>query len=231
MLNELSGLCAGYGGPKAVIQAVKKYASLEEINGRISKAKSELANLETKVSQKNAKYGHMMLAIKMCDTLIDDHGYGLDAIGTILSLAEKYGQPIEILKAIEAFGQLASLEKRVGELSGTVEERQKLLDSLEGQFRGAQELRDELLAKVAEVIDKAGRLEGQFKASENLQRLLNIIQAPEGASFSDHGQVILMLVVCLQRWVKSHTDSFKWPTDTIQAGLKRLIEEMGGTVR
>jgi len=227
-LTALSDLTAGYGGPKSVIERVKKYTGLEDINNRLNAAKGELAGYESKISQAITRHGHLTSAIKMCERLIADHQYGLDAIGTILAVAQKFGEPVAVLKAIEAYGELVSLENCARELAGIVAERQKLLAGLEAQFKEAQERLDGFYAVVLEIGNRSGRLEGEFKASEDWRRLLTIIQNPEQAAFGEHGRIVLMLVVNLLLWVKAHTANFKGSTETIQTGLKRFIEEMGG---
>jgi len=229
-LIALSDLTAGYGGPKAVIAAVKKYTALEDVENQLNAAKAQLAGYESKISQAITRHGHLTSAIKMCQMLTTDHQYGLDAIGTILAVAQKFGEPVAVLKAIEAYGKLVSLENRASQFAGTVAERQKLLASLEAQFQEAKDKLNGLYAVVLEIGNRSGRLEGEFKASENWQRLLTIIQNPEQAAFGEHGQIVLMLVMSLQRWVKAHTANFRWSTETIEAGLKRFIEEMGGTL-
>jgi hypothetical protein len=231
VLTDLSALSANYGGPEPVIEAFKEYAKLQEIKKHMNTAKSRLAEYETKISQAITKHGHLISAIEMCETLITNYKLGLDAIGTILSVTKKFGEPIDIIKAIETYGKLASLEKGVIELSGIIAEREKLLAGLEAQFKEAQEKLNGLYGVVLEVADKRGRLEGECKASENLQKLLTIIQNPEQASFSKHGQIVLMLVVNLLKWVKTYASSFKLSTEVIQDGLKQFIEEMGGIIQ
>jgi predicted nuclease with TOPRIM domain len=228
-LVVLSGLTSKYGGPKTIFKAIEKYTSLEEIINEVTAAKSELAAYNSKVSQAITKHGHLITAIKMCETLIADHQYGLDAIGTILTVAKKFGEPVAVLKAIETYGNLKALETRLSAIKGTVAEREKLLASLEWQFKEVQEKLDGLHAMALHIGDEAGRLEGQFKASENLQRLLAIINSPENAAYAKHGQIISMLAISLRKWVTANETKFKWSND-IKAGLKYLVEELGGLV-
>jgi tetratricopeptide (TPR) repeat protein len=229
VLGDLAFFAASHGGPGTILQGFKDYASLLEIKGQLAEAKAELADCESTISQAITKHGHLTSAIAMCETLIADHQYGLDAIGTILSVATKFGEPVSVLKAVEAYGELLAIEKHADQLAGTVVERQQLLAGLEAKFKEALEHLDKLYATVLSVGDKTGRLEGEFKATEHLQRLLDIIKNPEGASYAEHGQMVLMLAASVNKWVAAHTTNFKWSTDNIKSGLKQLIQELSGT--
>ena len=163
----------------------------------------------------------------MCDSLIADHQYGLDAIGTILAVAQKYGEPISVLKMIETFGNLKALEAQAIEIEGTIAEREKLLASLEAQFKEAQEKLDGIYAKALSIGDKIGRVEGKYEASEDLRRIFDILKSPENADYGGHGPTVLLLAASLHKWVIANQDKFKWP-DNIKTGLKYLVEELGG---
>jgi DNA repair exonuclease SbcCD ATPase subunit len=228
-LVALSGLASKYGGPKTVFKAIEKYNNLEEIENKVTTAKSQLAAYNSKISQAITKYGHLTTAIKMCETLIADHQYGLDAIGTIVAVAKKFGESVAVMKTIETYGNLKALETRAGKMKGTLEEREKLLASLEAQFKEAQEKLDGLHAVALNIGSKVGDLEGQFKASENLQKIINIIKGPETAVYDEHGQIILLLATSLRKWVTINETKFKWSSD-IKAALKYLVEELGGLI-
>jgi len=77
-----------------------------QIKGEVTKAKSELSNLHSEINKVSTKYSHLTTAIKMCQTLITEYKFGLDAIAMIFSLAKKYDAPMEVLKAIETYGKL-----------------------------------------------------------------------------------------------------------------------------
>jgi len=228
-LVALAGLASKYGGPKTIFKAIGKYNSLEEIKNEVNAAKSELAAYNSKVSQAITKHGHLTTAIKMCDSLIADHQYGLDAIGTILAMAKKFGEPVAVLKVIETYGKLKALETRASEAEGIVAEREKLLASLEAQFKEAQEKLDGLHALALRIGNEMGRLEGKFEASEDLQKIIHIIDVTKTAGYAEYGQIALLLANSLHKWVTANETKFKWSND-IKAGLKYLVEELGGLV-
>jgi hypothetical protein len=224
---RLSELAENYGGIENVTLAVKKYASLEEIKGKLNEAKSALANIETRISGDTTKYGHLTSAIQMSKTLIADHQYGLDALGTILMVAQKFGEPVAVLKAVEGYGELLSIKTQADSLAGTVTERQQLLAGLEAQFKEALQKLDALNAVALDIGDRSGRALGKFNSNEDLRKLLAIIHHPEQAAYAEHGQVVLMLVLNLRQWVATNEANFRRPRD-IKAGLETLVRELGG---
>jgi hypothetical protein len=112
-------------------------------------------------------------------------------------------------------------------MEGAVAEREKLLASLEAQYKEVQDKLDGLYALTLHMGTKIGQLEGEFKASENLQKIIDVIKCPETAAYAKHGQIVLLLATNLRKWVIVNESKFKWPGD-IKTGLKYLIEDLGG---
>jgi len=228
VLGDLSGICQNLGGPKEVMAAVKKYKDLEQINGRIAKAQSELDKLETKISRKNAEWDYLKSSIQMCNTLMRDYQFGLDAIGTILNVAGKYGKPVSVLKAIESFGQIGALAKDYKALEGAVEERQKLLDQLEGQFNEAQEALDRLQAQALRTGQEIGEMMADYLAQQRfIKKILDFANEPEKVTFAEHGQAILLAASSLRQWVEANEARFQ-AASVIKIGLETLTYDLGG---
>lgn len=132
-LVSLSLLAGKLGGPKAVLQALKEYPNLAEIRNRVSKAKSELSALESEITKVNTKHSHLATAINMCETLINQYKFGLDAVATVLSVAEKYGSALDVLKALEGHKKLEALDQERAKREGEVSQLKEEIAQLEGQ--------------------------------------------------------------------------------------------------
>jgi len=226
-LINLSQMISKYADPRAVTQAVKTFLNLEEIKSEFTEVRSELAECKSKISETIAGHNHLMTAINMCEQLITDHQYGLDALGTILSVAQKFGEPVEVLKAVESYGKLLELEKRINERNGVLDERDRLLSEMEGRFKEAQKKLEELSAVALHVGRETGRLEGLYTANENPRRLMNIVEKPGNAGYAEHGPIIMMLARNIRKWVAANENQFKSPY-TIKSGLEELEKELGG---
>ena len=90
-LLKLSNLAKKHGTVKKILNEVEAYADYAEINEGINEAKTKLSNIEAKIGQLEISYSHLKTATSMCDALIHQYKFGLDAISTIYSMAKKYG--------------------------------------------------------------------------------------------------------------------------------------------
>jgi len=92
-LRELSNLAQKHGTVKKVINAVEAYTDYTEIADKVNKAKANLANVQAKIGELETSHSHLKTATTMCDTLIHQYKFGLDAISTIFCAAKEYGGP------------------------------------------------------------------------------------------------------------------------------------------
>lgn len=226
-LVSLSLLAGKLGGPKAVLQALKEYANLAEIKNRVSKAKSELSALESEITKLFTKHSHLATAINMCQTLINQYKFGLDALATTLSLAGKYGDPLTVLKTIETYGKLQAIQQKLATLEGKIAERQELLAQLEGKHKEALEKIESLNAAALKVGATVGKVESQLDNSKELQKLINLINNPASADYDGYGPLVLVVAASLRKWVVNYEHKFKL-TYSIKNGLESLISELGG---
>ncbi|MFC1972014.1 hypothetical protein ACFLVE_01225 [Chloroflexota bacterium] len=226
-LVSLSLLAGKLGGPKAVLQALKEYINLTEIKNRVSKAKSELSALEQAITKLNTKHSHLATAINMCQTLINQYKFGLDAIATTMSLAEKYGDPLTILKTLEAYGKLQAIQQKLVTLEGKIAERQELLAQLEGKHKEALEQVESLNAAALKVGAMVSKVEYQLENSKDLQKLINLINNPASVDYDGYGPLVLVVAASLRKWVVNYEHKFKL-TYSIKSGLESLISELGG---
>ena len=226
-LSNLANLAEKYGGPKAVLQALKLYTNYPEIKEKVEKAKSELGSLKAEAGMLNDEYSHLKSAVAMCDSLLHKHKFGLDAIVTILSVAGQYGKPLVVLKGIEAYGELQTVQQELGKLEGEVDERKQLLTQLEGKVKEAMSQMESLNATALKVGTEIGKVTGEMAACKELEKTMNLINNPGSADYNEHGPVALVVAVALRKWVSMNEGKFK-STYSIKSGLEDLIRELGG---
>ncbi len=226
-LLKLTNLTNKYGTVKKVLNAVEGYADNAEINEEINRAKTRLANLEAKIGQLETSYSHLKTATNMCDALIHEHKFGLDAITTIFATAKKYGDPLELLKAIETYGKLQALQQEVIKLQSKLTEIKTILVQSEGKYQEMLEKIESLNATALEVGVEVGKVEGELSASRQWRTLMNLVQDPASADYATYGSTALVLTVALLKWVSSNEGYFK-PTYDIKPGLQSLIKQLGG---
>jgi DNA repair exonuclease SbcCD ATPase subunit len=175
VLKSLKNLSDSYGGVKAVVEAVKVYGSLVELKSEVKKLEEEKSRVEAELKKVKADYAYLQTVIGMCDTLLHKLNFSIPAITEVYEVAKKYGEPIEVLKAIGKYGELKAiegeverlttkkneLELRVKELSSQVQELRALIDELKNTAKGmlkpfVKELEksmDTLRVKFSEALD------------------------------------------------------------------------------
>ncbi len=226
-LDRLSGLAEKYGGANEVLTAVEAYTSHADISTKAAQVKTDLAELQVKISNLETQYGYLKTATTMCDDLIQNYGFGLDAIATIVSIAKKYGEPLNVLKAIELYGQAKELEQKKLNLEGSVSQLGKELAKIEGQYSEALKELDSLRSLVLNIGSDIGTLQGRLEGSSELLKLLNLIDSPGAAVYGDYINTALLTSVALRKWVSANEGKFKSAYD-IKNGLKALANELGG---
>ena len=108
-LNEfekVAGLVQKYGSAKKLLDAINAYDTYADIQDKVNKAKANLISLKADTQTLQLKHAHIQTAVNMCEKLTGEYDFGLDIISAILSTAEKYGDPIVVLKAVEDYSKL-----------------------------------------------------------------------------------------------------------------------------
>lgn len=226
-LVELSNLAERFGGPRAVLKGFRAYADYSEISDKVTKAKKEVNNVQARINELNAEYDHLKAAIGLCDSLIYKQKLGLDAIGTLVAIAKKYGEPMGVLKAVETYGNIKTMEDKVEELEGKIHEREKLLHWTEGQYQAALEQLGSLNASSVKAGAEVGKLESRLQESKELHGLVILVNDPVSADYSEFGPVVVALVVAVLKWVKQNERRFG-NVYGIKLGLESLIKQLGG---
>ncbi len=117
-LTKLSTLGQKYGTVKKLMEAVDAYYGYSDILDNLNKTQSDLTTWKSNLEKLQADNAHLKTAVTMCRTLIDKYAFGLDAVATLFSMAEKYGAPLDVLKAVEAYGKLKLLNQEVIQKKG-----------------------------------------------------------------------------------------------------------------
>lgn len=226
-LATLSELAEKYGSTEKVLQAVTDVTDHSHHLSMIEKAKVELASMEAKIQQVETQYGHLRTAITICETLYKKHGLGLDAISTILSIAEKYGKINDVLKGVDNYGNLQELQKEMGKLEGAVVEFQSLLAQLEGKNNKALEQLESLNAIAMKTGAEVTKMENKLGESKALHKIVSLISDPISASYQEYGQLVVATLKSILKWVSNNENHFLYP-NRMKSALQDLITELGG---
>jgi len=226
-LLKLATLARKHSTVKRVLEAVEGYVDYADIVSKINKAKADLSSTKAKIDKLEAEHAHLKTAITMCQTLLQQYKFGLDAIATILSVAKQFGGAVDVLKGLEAYGKLEALQQELGNLEGGVAGRRKLLAELEGKYHEELEGMEALHATVLKVGAEVGRLESRTEDNKELHKILDLITNPTSADYNEHWRLVCAIAGSLRKWVLSNEHKFR-STYSIKDGLGRLVSELGG---
>lgn len=226
-IRKLSALGQKHGTVKNLMDAVDAYDTYSDVQDKLNKTKSDLATLKSEMQKVQTDNAHLKTAVTMCQTLINKYTFGLDAIATILSVATKYGEPLYVLKAIEAQGALEAIVKEKNKQQGRASEIERRIAELDGSHKEALqklELLNDLALKAG---NEVGKVQGEMAASDHFNKLLVLINKPLVAEYADHIRVAMLMALSLRHWVTRNETQFK-NCNHIKSGLEYLIRELGG---
>jgi predicted nucleic acid-binding Zn-ribbon protein len=225
-LENLATLAGKYGGPKKVLGAVRAFTDLSDLVNKTEKAKGALASVEAQIQQLQIKHGHIQTSVTMCQTMIEQHKFGLDAISTVFSIAKKFGEPLSVLKGVEGYGNLQELGEELAQVQGKVAESEELLTQLEGKYRQGLDHLDSLTATALGVGEQIGKLESRLENSKGLSRILDLIDDPASADYGTYGPIVLVMGAAIRKWAEAHQHKFAF-SYSIKDGLKHLVLALG----
>lgn len=226
-LNKLSDLGQKHGNAKKLMDAVNAYDTYSDIRDTVNKAKSDLAALKANIERLQADHAHIKTGITMCLILITEYNFGLDAISTILSAAKKYGDPVTVFKAIEAYGKLEAIMEENNKQQGIASGIQQEIARLDGKHEETLKKLESLNALALKVGNEIGKIQGEMAASDEVKKLLELINDPYSAEYSNHIRAAMLVALSLRNWVIKNEIKFK-NCDRIKSGLEYLVKELGG---
>jgi len=227
VFKKVAGLVQKYGSAKKLLDAISAYDTYADIQDKVNKEKASLTSLKTDTQKLQLKHAHIQTAINMCEKLTSEYGFGLDAVSAILSTAEKYGDPIIVLKAVEAYGKLEVILQEIDKQQGIISANKKEIAQLDGWHENVLKKLKSLNDLTLEVGNEVGRVEGEMAANNYLKKLLMLINEPYSAEYSDHINTATSVALSLRHWVMKNETKFV-NCNHIKSGLEFLVRELGG---
>ncbi len=225
-LERVASLSVKYGGVKEVLEAIDAHLSYADIVNKTNKATAELTDLESKISKTESEYAHLTTATDLCSSLLHKYKFGLDAIATIYDTAKKYGEPIEVLRAVEAYGKLEALKQELSKLEGVVAQRQEARAQLAGKHQEALQEIESLNATSLKVGSEIGKVEARLANSKELAMVIGFINNPATADYSTYGPIAHVIAAAMSKWVTAHESRFK-SFYIVKPGLESLLKALG----
>lgn len=232
-LEQLAQAATKYGSPSQLLEAVNRFDSLGDIEAKANEADRNLKKREAALKSLESSYSHLGSAIEMCKKLMSQYHLGSEGIGTIFSATEKYGQPIQVLKAIEAYGKLQTMEEKLRQQELKVASTEAKIKTLEkgevevkAKIEAALNLLETLNARALEVGRVIGNEEERMRRGRRFRSILTLLEDPTKASYEDNAPHVLALANVIVAFVRAHNDKFVRPFG-ISQGLEYLMEDLG----
>ena len=165
---------------------------------------------------------------------MQDHKFGLDIITSLLATAKMYGEPTQVLKAVEAYGKLEAMEEKIKQLKleivkieARIEELKKTQSQYEARNKATLDQFEALNIRAIEVGRTLGSIEEQLKLNIRARDVLNLLQNPMKASYEEYAPLVLLLVFGIKIWVNENKSRFRLAYN-IDEGLNALVKNLGG---
>jgi hypothetical protein len=233
-LGELEKAGKKYGTPRKVLIALNRFAGLSDIKTATEDMKGKLKQEKADIEAMEKKHLHLKSTIEMCEDLLG-RKFSLQAITLIRATATKYGEAVDVIKAIEAYGSLKEIEKKINQANTELLEteakiqRQKEVEAeYQTRIRATLEQFEALNAKAIEVGCAVGTVQEQSKKDTMARDLLNRLQNPLSASYEEYLPLALVLLKSISVWANINKDKFRFPS-LIDKNLEELTRYLGGS--
>ncbi len=232
-LGELEKAGKKYGTPRTVLTAVSRFGGLSDINTATEDMKGKLKQEKADVEATEKKHLHLKSIIEMCEDLLR-RKFSLQTITLIRETAMKYGEAVDVMKAIEAHGSLEEIEKKISQArTGLVEtqakiQRQKELEAeYQARIRATLEQLEALNAKAIEAGRQVGVVQQQTKKDIKSRDILNLLQNTTSAGYEDCLPLVLVLLNSIRLWTDTNKNQFRY-FSLLDRNLKDALENIGG---
>ncbi len=233
-LGELEKAGKKYGTPRTVLTAVSRFGGLSDIKTATEDMKGKLKQEKADVEATEKKHLHLKSIIEMCEDLLR-RKFSLQTITLIRETAMKYGEAVDVMKAIEAHGSLKEIEKKTSQArTGLVEtqakiQRQKELEAeYQARIRATLEQLEALNAKAIDVGRQAGVVQQQIKKDTLARDVLNLVQNPTSAGYENCLPLVLVLLKSISMWANMNKSKFSYYI-LLDKNLEEAVRHLGGS--
>jgi CII-binding regulator of phage lambda lysogenization HflD len=232
VLGDFAKVAEKYGKPPQVLMAINRFGDLSkmktaeiELNSEIERKQESLKNLDKQGMQ-------LKEPLEMCKNLLE-RKFGLTALQTIDIAAQKYGDLVEIIKAIEKYGAIVEIDQKtiqakaaLAEIKAKIEMMKEAYAQQSARNRTILDQFETLNAKAIEVGRAVGSVEEQLKGDPMARNLLALLRNPTSASYEDSLPNILVVLKCITAWATIHKSKFRYPS-LVSSNLEELLKNLG----
>ena len=136
-LTELAKATEKYGKPTQVFMAINHFGDLSKMKATEIELSSEIERKHELLKSLDVQHTHLKEPIDLCKKLLE-RKFSLTAISLMEAAACKYGEPIEIMKAIEKYGAIVEIDQKTIHAKAALAEIEAKDRSTERDIRSAK---------------------------------------------------------------------------------------------
>lgn len=227
-LDRLASAADKYGGAREVLTAVNSFDSFSEIRAASEEIRSKLRQQKTALKGLEDKYSHLDSAIDMCQKLFREYRFGLDGITALLAVAKIHGDPVRVLKAVEAYGQIKAMGEEAQQLEAKIEQLKRIEAQYESKNEAILGQFEALNAKAIEVGRMVGGIQEQMKRDPMAGELLDFLRSPASVSYERSAPLVLVMLRVIAVWAAINKNKFNYPS-LVDKNLQEAIRLLGGS--
>ncbi|MBA7633440.1 hypothetical protein ES703_41006 [subsurface metagenome] len=234
VLGELARAAEKYGPPGKVLRAINRFNDLSNIKATDDELRNKAKKKRQTIKDLDEQYSHLKEPIELCKRLLKRR-FGLQALQLINITAWRYGEPTEVMKAIEAYGALKEIRKEIAqaktalaEIKGKVEAEKETYAEDSARNEAMLDQFEALNAKALEVGTAVGSVQEQIKKDTMARDLLILLRNPVSASYEEYSPLALVLLKSISVWANINKDKFRFPS-LVGKNLEELTGYLGGS--
>ena len=233
-LGELAKAAEKYGTTRKVLRAVNGFADLSNIKATDDELRKKVKQKRAMVKSLDEQYSHLKEPIELCKRLLK-RKFGLRALQLINITAWRYGEPTEVMKAIEAYGALKEINKEtdqaktaLAEIKGEVEAEKETFAEYSARNKAVLDQLEALNAKSIEVGRTVGIVQAQIKRDSLARDILTLLQNPALAGHEEYSPLVLVLLNSISIWANINRSKFRF-SSLIDKNLQEVVGYLGGS--
>jgi Arc/MetJ-type ribon-helix-helix transcriptional regulator len=227
-MKELKEATNRFGGLDDYIKAINTYENIQDLSNAKSLAVDllyeqhlELKKIESEINETQAQALAIITYMNVAKSLVSQHSFDLFSLNTLMEVAQKYGNPSQILEAINSYKNLGSFKTECEALRIEV----KRLE----EDRATKEAEILALNRFIEKANRAiGEIEASHKKSLTVQAIAEIVDGTGEIEIDPlrFKQTSLRFLLGINQYAKQHSDILIDWEKLVSFFLKKTIEAL-----
>lgn len=227
ILEDLNRETKKYGSLEGLLNAITMYGSIEQIKiaddiakNMLNDQRLEIKKNENDIKKMEAKALAYKSYMDVAQALVSEHSFDLHSLKTLMEIAEKHGDPSQILEALNTYSNIEELKKEIAVTHSEIGRLQK--------ERKEKEVEVETLNRFIEKANRAiGEIEANYNKSIDIQAISEIIYGHKEIEIKPwrFKQIALLFLIGINRHVRQNISQFSdWEEKFVGSNIRYAID-------